>query len=110
MPENEIDPKHWEQLCKQCGLCCFEKTRLPNGRIITTRIPCRFLDLHTRQCRVYEHRFEVGEDCQKLTPQLVAEVDWLPEECAYVQWHKQQCAVSSLQQADTAHRKFKRKK
>ena len=78
----------WEALCRQCGLCCFEKVRLPNGRIQTTRVPCRFLDVHTRRCRVYAHRFEVRENCQKLTPELVAQVDWLPEECAYVQWYR----------------------
>nr|WP_320051008.1 YkgJ family cysteine cluster protein [uncultured Desulfuromonas sp.] len=76
---------------------------------MTTRIPCRFLDLHSRQCRVYEQRFNVGEDCQKLTPQLVAEVDWLPEECAYVQWHKQQCATPVSNKTGVAQGKFKRR-
>lgn len=75
--------QEWENLCNRCGLCCFEKTIDTNNHVTTTRIPCRFLDLFSRECKVYHKRFEVGEDCQKLTPELVAQVNWLPEECAY---------------------------
>ncbi len=73
----------WEDLCHRCGLCCFEKIVERSGRFVTTRVSCRYLDVVSRQCRVYEHRLEVGEGCVKLTPQLVAHADWLPEQCAY---------------------------
>ncbi|MBN2645344.1 MAG: hypothetical protein JXR59_07720 [Desulfuromonadaceae bacterium] len=105
-----LTTEQWEALCKRCGLCCFEKIRLPNGRVLTTPIPCRFLDLHSRSCRVYSKRFEVGENCQKLTPELVASVDWLPEECAYVQHLKQQQALPSDSHASHTPRKRKKRR
>lgn len=73
----------WEDLCLRCGLCCFEKKIDQRGRIVTTRIPCRHLDIVTRECRVYHKRFDVGEGCIKLTPEVVAAATWLPELCAY---------------------------
>jgi uncharacterized cysteine cluster protein YcgN (CxxCxxCC family) len=84
------EPPDWEAICKQCGECCFEKKIDARGRIITTRIPCRFLDIHTRHCRVYEHRFKLEEDCIKLTPENVAELEWLPQGCAYREWLQEQ--------------------
>jgi hypothetical protein len=76
----------WEDICNRCGLCCFEKYIDEHDRLIITTIPCRFLDIFSRECKVYHKRFKVGEDCQKLTPELVATVDWLPDECAYKKW------------------------
>ena len=75
--------QEWEDICNRCGLCCFEKIIDEKNRVITTRVPCRFLDLFSRECKVYHKRFEVGEECQKLTPEVVATVNWLPDECAY---------------------------
>jgi uncharacterized cysteine cluster protein YcgN (CxxCxxCC family) len=73
----------WEDLCQRCGLCCFEKNVDQRGRITTTRVPCRHLDIITRNCRVYTKRLEVGEGCVRLTPEVVSKADWLPEECVY---------------------------
>jgi uncharacterized cysteine cluster protein YcgN (CxxCxxCC family) len=73
----------WEETCKRCGLCCFEKSVDRSGRLQTTRVPCRHLDIVSRECRVYHKRLEVGEGCVKLTPDIVRQVDWLPESCAY---------------------------
>lgn len=73
----------WENICNRCGLCCFEKTVDQYGRLQTTRVPCRHLDVVSRMCRVYHKRLEVGEGCVKLTPEIVRQVDWLPESCAY---------------------------
>ena len=75
--------KDWEDICQRCGLCCFEKWIDERDRIITTSVPCRHLDIVTRECRVYHKRFAVGEGCVKLTPEVVATVNWLPELCAY---------------------------
>lgn len=79
----QITSTQWEAHCRQCGLCCFEKYTDGNGRHRTTRIACRYLDVVTRQCRVYQKRFTTGEICLKLTPEIVSQADWLPEECAY---------------------------
>lgn len=84
MKNNHLDAV-WEGLCRQCGQCCFEKWVDEDGTIHPTSIACRFLDIHSRQCRVYHKRFEVGEGCVKLTPEVVETVQWLPDDCAYVQ-------------------------
>jgi hypothetical protein len=92
MKENRLEAE-WEDLCRQCGQCCFEKWVDEDGTIHPTVIACRFLDIHSRQCRVYHKRFEVGEGCIKLTPKVVETVQWLPEDCAYVRNAKKQSQV-----------------
>ena len=82
MSENEFNA-NWENLCHRCGLCCFEEAIDGKGRIIETKVPCRQLDIHTRECRVYEQRQQIEFDCIKLTPEKVAKLKWLPESCAY---------------------------
>ncbi|KIH75800.1 hypothetical protein SAMN05660860_02937 [Geoalkalibacter ferrihydriticus] len=72
----------WENLCRRCGLCCFEKY-IDGNRVIHTPIACRHLDIVTRECRVYDKRFSVGEGCVQLTPEVVGQVKWLPDDCAY---------------------------
>ncbi|MCK5913887.1 MAG: YkgJ family cysteine cluster protein [Desulfuromusa sp.] len=59
------------------------------GIVHTTAIPCRFLDIHNRSCRIYPHRLQVEEDCIKLTPDLVSDLTWLPEDCAYLEFTEQ---------------------
>lgn len=75
--------KSWEETCKRCGLCCFEKSVDLRGRFVTTKTPCCHLDIISRECRVYHKRLDVGEGCLKLTPEVIAAADWLPEDCAY---------------------------
>lgn len=73
----------WEDICQRCGGCCFEKSVDRRGRVVTTRVPCRHLDIISRECRVYPKRLEVGEGCLQLTPEVVKQADWLPDGCAY---------------------------
>jgi uncharacterized cysteine cluster protein YcgN (CxxCxxCC family) len=77
---SELD---WEALCKRCGSCCFEKRFDAYGKLKVSPVSCRYLDISTRECRVYAQRFHTGEECLKLTPQNVAYASWLPYECAY---------------------------
>lgn len=74
----------WEQRCLRCGVCCFEKIEDECGRIFFTQTPCRYLDIHTRECKVYHRRFKVNPECVKLTPALVKSLNWLHDECGYV--------------------------
>ena len=74
----------WEDLCNRCGQCCFEKWVDNDGAIHPTSIPCRFLDIVTRECKVYQKRLDVGEGCVKLSREVVETVQWLPSDCAYV--------------------------
>ncbi|MDO9081368.1 MAG: hypothetical protein Q7U44_11260, partial [Desulfuromonadales bacterium] len=65
------------------GLCCFEKLEAEDGRISYTQIPCRYLDVVTRQCRIFDRRLEINPSCIKLTPALVSKLHWLPMHCGY---------------------------
>ncbi|GAB4295659.1 MAG: YcgN family cysteine cluster protein [Desulfuromonadia bacterium] len=73
----------WESICDRCGLCCFEKIEDEKGTIFFTSRACRYLDLQTRQCRIYEKRFLINPECVALTPELVETLHWLHDDCAY---------------------------
>lgn len=73
----------WESICARCGLCCFEKLEDESGTIFFTSRACRYLDIHTRRCRVYERRFQINPECVALTPELVERLPWLHDDCAY---------------------------
>jgi uncharacterized cysteine cluster protein YcgN (CxxCxxCC family) len=90
MPEINVEEKgtalkDWESKCNQCGFCCFEKIESDNGAIFYTQTPCRYLDVVTRQCKVYKRRFEINPECVQLTPELVSTLKWLHPECGYRQ-------------------------
>ncbi len=80
-----MDQDAWEGLCRRCGECCFEKWIAEDGRILPTRVACRYLDTTERTCKVYHSRFEVDEGCLKLSPELLPELTWLPPGCGYLQ-------------------------
>jgi len=77
------DEQDWDARCKQCGRCCFEKLLGKRGRIIYTDIPCRYLDVATRRCKVFERRFAINPSCVKLTPEILPRLNWLPADCGY---------------------------
>jgi uncharacterized protein len=76
--------KEWEALCERCGLCCFEKIEDGNGTIFFTQTPCRYLDVVSRQCKIYDRRFGINPECVKLTADLLREIRWLHGGCGYV--------------------------
>jgi uncharacterized cysteine cluster protein YcgN (CxxCxxCC family) len=73
----------WESICKRCGKCCFEKFESTGGAIFHTRTPCRYLDVVTRKCKIYERRFSINPECVKLTEDMVRTLRWLPGDCGY---------------------------
>jgi len=84
MTDAPIENEEWEALCRGCGMCCFEKIEDERGTIFYTLKPCRYLDVDTRQCRIYDKRFTINPECIKLTPELVQTLRWLPRDCGYV--------------------------
>ena len=68
------------------GVVVVPLRRIPDerGTIFYTMKPCRYLDVDTRQCRIYEKRFAINPECVKLTPELVSTLRWLPRDCGYV--------------------------
>jgi len=83
METGENKEQEWESLCERCGLCCFEKFEEDDGTIFFTQTPCRYLDITTRQCKIYDRRFEIYPTCVKLTAELVREIRWLHDDCGY---------------------------
>ena len=80
----------WESLCDGCGRCCLVKLeedlppeRAAEARIYFTDIGCRLLDADSCRCRDYANRTSQVHDCVRLTPEVVAEIGWLPPTCAY---------------------------
>ncbi len=83
MNNNDDNEQAWEALCDQCGLCCFEKIEDDRGNIFFTQTPCRYLDVVSRLCKIYERRFEINPDCLKLSPELIGGLRWLHDQCGY---------------------------
>jgi uncharacterized cysteine cluster protein YcgN (CxxCxxCC family) len=91
--KSKQDISSWEQLCKRCGLCCFEKFEADSGTIFFTATPCRYLDVDTRECKIYERRFEINPECVQLTEEMVRTLPWLHDDCGYRQaLGKEPCA------------------
>jgi hypothetical protein len=80
----EMTPDEWESLCDGCAKCCLHKIEdMDTGEVFFTDVACRLLDINTCLCKDYQHRSEVVSDCLVLTPELLKEIRWLPESCAY---------------------------
>jgi len=84
-PIIDVEPgsPEWEAICRRCGECCFELVYDEDDTLISSTM-CEFLDPETRQCTIYETRFEVCYDCIRLTSENLPRFDWLPETCGYV--------------------------
>ena len=76
------NPDVWEALCRRCARCCYEKIAF-EGSVYYTDIPCQYLDLKTKACKVYDQRDKVRKGCVKLTEDLLAK-GFLPANCPYV--------------------------
>ncbi len=77
-----IDSVEWENICDNCGRCCYEKYDY-RGKIFYTETPCQYLNTETNLCRIYARRSELNLDCVCLTPKLVR-AGILPDDCPYV--------------------------
>lgn len=86
VPLSEMNDAEWEALCDGCGKCCYRKYLRGRGkyeRIYFTRVACNLLNLKTGKCGNYSRRFELIDDCTKLTKQNLPDFGWLPATCAY---------------------------
>lgn len=83
-PLASLSRAEWEALCDGCGKCCLHKVEDEDtGDIWQTNVACKLLDLQTARCGDYRNRRAFVPDCIRLTPRLAAEVEWLPDTCAY---------------------------
>lgn len=80
----EMTSEQWESLCDGCGRCCLQKLIDDDVPLMYhTSIACRYLDLKSCQCSVYETRLDKVSDCTLVTPEEVESFHWLPETCGY---------------------------
>jgi uncharacterized protein len=80
----QMTPEEWESLCDGCGWCCVHKIQdVDTNEVFYTNVICRFIDMHRCRCTDYEHRSQNVPTCVRLTPELVPQLTWLPETCAY---------------------------
>ena len=80
----EMTKPEWESLCDGCAKCCLVKLEDEDTKeLFFTSLHCKLLDGRTCQCSDYPNRKKYVPMCVKLTPEIVARVDWLPESCAY---------------------------
>jgi uncharacterized cysteine cluster protein YcgN (CxxCxxCC family) len=83
-PLQALDDAQWEALCDGCARCCLHKLAdEENGEVYYTRVHCRQLDADSCRCSDYAARSVLVPDCIKLTRENTADLDWLPETCAY---------------------------
>lgn len=76
----------WEDVCSQCGLCCYERTVYSDGEMdVDLTAPCKYLDQSSHRCMVYGNRFRVCDDCQKVTLRKALSKTYMPACCAYRQ-------------------------
>lgn len=81
---NELTREEWESLCDGCARCCIIKFQdEDSGRIYHTNVVCEYLDIYHCRCTRYVERSVLVPTCVTLTPKLAAELEWMPETCAY---------------------------
>ena len=83
-PLEQMTRNQWESLCDGCGRCCLHKLEdEETGEVFYTDVACRLLDIRTCRCRTYEERARHVPACLTLTPDKIADWQWLPGSCAY---------------------------
>jgi len=78
----------WEEVCRRCGRCCFEKEPQEDGTVLYHDIPCDQLT-EDNLCAAYDRRFEVEPHCHQVTPAVVREGRIIPASCGYVKLYEE---------------------
>ena len=76
-----------ENLCFNCpeeirGICCYFLTEIEGHLIYLSNHPCKYLNLNTRKCSIYEKRHEINPNCLTLKEMYIKGT--LPKNCPYV--------------------------
>ena len=71
-------------MCDGCGKCCLIKLIDDlTDDLHYTDVGCQLLDGHSCRCRDYPNRKAKVPDCVVLSPDVVANLSWMPSTCAY---------------------------
>jgi hypothetical protein len=79
----------WENTCKKCGQCCYEKQKKHGQYYINFNAPCEYLNTKTKTCSVYRQRFKICADCRKVNLFHAKFSGFLPDTCGYVEKYRQ---------------------
>ena len=80
----EMTPEEWESLCDGCARCCMIKLQDEDtDQIVHTAVVCHLLDLDSCRCTAYGQRHQRVPDCINFHADLVTQLAWLPQTCAY---------------------------
>jgi hypothetical protein len=80
----DMSSEQWESLCDGCGRCCLQKLIDDDVPLMYhTSVACRYLDIKSCQCTVYQNRQDKVSDCTLVTADTVADYHWLPDTCVY---------------------------
>ena len=83
-PLNEMSTEEWESLCDGCAQCCVIKFEDEDtDEIYHTNVVCELLDIFHCKCTRYAERSTLVSTCLTLDYQLIHELKWMPETCAY---------------------------
>jgi uncharacterized cysteine cluster protein YcgN (CxxCxxCC family) len=83
-PLEDLSVEEWESLCDGCAKCCLIKFEDEDtGRIYHTNVVCELLDIYHCRCTRYPERSVLVPTCLTLNPELIHELKWMPETCAY---------------------------
>jgi len=81
---DEMSDAEWESLCDGCAKCCLEKLEYEDTGVIKfTDVACPMLDIDACRCTDYPNRKRHVPDCQKLRPDNILVLPWIPSTCAY---------------------------
>ncbi|MCL5124438.1 MAG: hypothetical protein M1511_08080 [Deltaproteobacteria bacterium] len=98
--KNQLTEDEWENICRKCGKCCYEKIDLGGGQIVYTEEPCVYLDTITRMCKIYDKRHEIEPDCIKLTEDFIRRINWMPPGCAYIEYLNQKDTLRTVRSVE----------
>ena len=80
----EMNQEEWEALCDGCARCCIVKFEdVDTKEIFLTDVVCQLLDINRCRCSNYPQRSQLVPTCLVLTPELVEQLSWMPDTCAY---------------------------
>ena len=65
----------------KCCLIKFEDE--DSGRVYHTNVVCELLDIYHCRCTRYPERSVLVPTCLTLNPNLIPQLKWMPETCAY---------------------------
>ncbi|MDX1490048.1 MAG: YcgN family cysteine cluster protein [Pseudohongiellaceae bacterium] len=83
-PLEELNKREWEALCDGCARCCLKKLHDEDSEeTFYTRVVCRLMDEEDCSCTAYAERQNLVPECLVLTLEMLPELDWIPDTCAY---------------------------